>query len=167
MLLWEAQTGRKLAVFKGHKGDVRTVAFSPDGRRLASASVDQTVKLWDTERFTETATLAGHSSVVLDLAFSPDGSILASGDLKGAIHLWDGSSGKQAAVLRGHTQAVECLAFSPNSKLLASGKPRSNRSPLGYAGDIRPRQMNRATPSRSAFRDPVAPRAASAGGGQM
>jgi WD40 repeat protein len=74
---------------KGHIGWVLSVAFSPDGSRLASGSSDRTIKVWDTASGQELRTLKGHSSQVQSVAFSPDGSRLASGSDDQTIHVWD------------------------------------------------------------------------------
>jgi WD40 repeat protein len=68
---------------------VTTVAFSPDGQRLASASVDQTIKLWDLATGFEVLTLRGHKGVVNAVAFSPDGQRLATGGEDRTVRLWD------------------------------------------------------------------------------
>ncbi|MEL0597786.1 MAG: serine/threonine protein kinase, partial [Planktothrix rubescens PR222] len=67
---------------------VRSVAFSPDGRTLASGSLDTTIKLWDVQSQGQIATLTGHSDVVYSVAFSPDGRTLASGSWDTTIKLW-------------------------------------------------------------------------------
>ena len=78
MKVWDATSGQETLTLKGHTGRVTSVAFSPDGKRLASASLDQTVKVWDATSGQETLTLKGHTGWVWSVAFSPDGKRLAS-----------------------------------------------------------------------------------------
>ena len=79
MKIWDSATGKELFALKGHAGEVSSVAFSPDGQRLASASDDQTVKIWDSATGKELFALKGHAGEVMSVAFSPDGQRLASG----------------------------------------------------------------------------------------
>ena len=102
-------------------GTVHSVAFSPDGKTLASGSRDRTVRLWEVASGKETATLPGHTDTVYSVAFSPDGKTLASGSGDRTVKLWDVASGKEAVTLRGHTDAALSVAFSPDGKTLASG----------------------------------------------
>ena len=105
---------------RGHSNSVTAVAFSPDGKRLATASVDETAKVWDAESGKELRTLRGHSNQVLGVAFSPDGKRLATASVDDTARVWDAESGKELLTLRGHSNYVTAVAFSPDGKRLAT-----------------------------------------------
>ncbi|MEH2331155.1 nSTAND1 domain-containing NTPase, partial [Nostoc sp.] len=99
---------------KGHTSYVNSASFSPDGKRIVTASADKTARVWDISG-KQIAELKGHTSYVNSASFSPDGKrILTASDDKTA-RVWD-ISGKQIAELKGHTQPVNSASFSPDGK---------------------------------------------------
>jgi WD40 repeat protein len=111
----------ELKIQVGHSSHVMSIAFSPDGKTLASGSNDKTIKLWDVTTGAQLRTLEGHSNPVYSVAFSPDGKILASASGDKTIKLWDVSTGAQLRTLEGHSSDVYSVSFSPDGKTLASG----------------------------------------------
>ncbi|MHC4474256.1 MAG: hypothetical protein ACYTEL_01340 [Planctomycetota bacterium] len=142
--LWDASTGEKWGDFGAADDPVASLAFSPDGKLLASGhgllekptgpgdavESTNTVRLWQVETGKPVNTLKGHTAAVASVAFSGDGKTLASGSLDGTVRLWQVRAGKQTAVLKGHGLAalegieydeVYAVAFSPDENILASG----------------------------------------------
>jgi WD40 repeat protein/serine/threonine protein kinase len=118
--IWDMQTGRELLSLKGHKLQVDSVVFSPDGKHLASGSCDKTAIVWDAQTGQELLSLKGHSGRVMSLAFSPNGRRLASADADQIVKVWDAQTGQQLFSLKGHTGEVTSVAYSPDGKHLAS-----------------------------------------------
>ncbi|WP_437842502.1 pentapeptide repeat-containing protein [Sorangium sp. So ce1153] len=119
--LWDVDSWTELRVLAGSQGVVSSLAFSGDGRTLASSGADGTIHLWDLSSGTIRHTLRGHLGAVRGVAFAPDGTMLASASLDTTVCLWDVIQGSRRAVLQGHTKGVSSVAFTPDGATLASG----------------------------------------------
>jgi eukaryotic-like serine/threonine-protein kinase len=117
--IWDEETGKKLLSLQGHTKDIRELAFSPDGKRLASCSSDKSVILWDIETGGQLFTIKDDPDGPWCISISPDGGSLAVGGRRN-VRLFDANSGQERSTLKGHSDWVERLAFSPDGKHLAS-----------------------------------------------
>ena len=122
LALWDLATGTsRWARSNTDPGPIRSVAFSPDGHRIATADNDGTVTLRDAARGEPIRQLSGHRRLVTSVAFSPDGRRLASASWDQTVRVWDCATGHAIVTLRGHMRSVLCLAFSPDGTRLATG----------------------------------------------
>jgi hypothetical protein len=119
--VWDANTGRVIRTIRGHGDGVLGVAYSRDGKRVASASADKTVKVWDVESGRVDVTFKGHKEAVFGVVFSPDGKRLASTSLDGTVKVWDTLSGQETVGLKERTGFLSSsLAFSADGRRLAT-----------------------------------------------
>jgi WD40 repeat protein/serine/threonine protein kinase len=118
--VWDSATGKEIRTLLGHSGPISGVAFSADGKSLASTSWDRTVRVWDTSTWEPRHILRGHTGYTGGVAFSPDGRLLASGSGDRTLKIWDAATGDEVRTLRGHGGGLFGVAFSPDGRQLAS-----------------------------------------------
>ena len=121
VVVLDATTGRFVTALRGHVvGPIRGLTLRPDGKELATASWDRSVRVWDLVERREKLTLAHHSEPVNGVAYSPDGHWLASASYDQTVRLWDVRSGDELRPPLMHPGGVFGVAISPDGKLLAS-----------------------------------------------
>jgi WD40 repeat protein/serine/threonine protein kinase len=117
----EEKDYKPITTLKGHSDSVTSVTYSPDGKQLASGSVDTTVRIWDMATMKSIAQLKGHKNWVNSVTYSPNRKQLASGSYDETVRIWDMATMKSIAQLKGHTHWVNSVTYSPDGKQLASG----------------------------------------------
>ena len=120
-LYWQRQVHRSLKTFRGHLDRVAAIAVSPDGRLVATASNDQTIKVWDSRSGKERFTLRGHTSWVRSVAFFPDGERLLSSSDDLTTRVWDLASRRDVLAIAGHTASALVSALSPDGRMIVTG----------------------------------------------
>jgi WD40 repeat protein/serine/threonine protein kinase len=130
--VWDVQTGQELHSLKGHTRSINEIAFSPDGKRLATHSRDNSVKVWNIESGQVILTITSVTPFPDrgSLTFSPDCKRLAATGRAsssgigpaaiGEVKVWDAQTGDELLALKGHTLSVSCVVYSPDGKRLAS-----------------------------------------------
>ncbi|MFQ5937796.1 MAG: protein kinase [Acidiferrobacterales bacterium] len=119
--LWDSKENEPAGELVGHEGTIRRMAFSPDGRILASVGVDRSVILWNLSAKQVLQRLGGYEHDVLTVAFAPNGRRIATSDASGQITYWEVPTGKLAGYFRAHDEEITAIAFSPDGKWLATG----------------------------------------------
>jgi WD40 repeat protein/regulation of enolase protein 1 (concanavalin A-like superfamily) len=119
--LWDVATRKEARRFLGHRGGVRAVAFTPDGRHAFSASRDTTLRLWEVQTGRQVRVFQGHKHIIDCLALSPNGRHVLTGSVDKTVRLWDAATGRELRRLEGHTEWVAGVAFSPDGQQALSG----------------------------------------------
>ena len=118
--VWDATTCKLLHTLVGHRDALFGATFSPDGKTLATASVDKTARLWDVEHGTLLATLEQRTGSVQSVDFSPDGNRLVTAGGEGIARIFDVRSGALIGSLEGHTGSIQVARFSPDGKSIVT-----------------------------------------------
>lgn len=116
---WDAATGKRLFPLRGG-GKVRCVAYSPDGKRIASANDDGMVRIWSRAAGKALLEFKGHDGAVISVAFSRDGTRLATGGIDNAARIWDSATGRELKTFQGHSDYVYGAVFSPDGRRIAT-----------------------------------------------
>lgn len=115
--------------YSGQSDYISAVAWSRDGKRIASASGDHTAQVWDAGNGGHVLTYRGHSADVLALAWSPNGQYIATGSLDNTVQVWNPINGATLYTYRGHSDAIFDLAWSPDSKRIVTQYDSPNAQP--------------------------------------
>jgi WD40 repeat protein/TPR repeat protein len=110
----------QILAITGHSDVVRSAVYSPDGRRILTASSDRTARVWDAATGRQMLLLSGHTDVVRSAAFSPDGSRVVTASDDKTARVWDAATGRQIMLLSGHTDVVRSAAFSPDGRRIVT-----------------------------------------------
>jgi WD40 repeat protein len=112
---------KRALIFTGHLAAVNAVAWSPDGKLLASASDDTYVQVFEVATGKRRVVYTGHAKEVATVAWSPNGRLIASAGQDGMVHVWDAATGKNMLLYKGHSNRVNSVSWSTDGQAIASG----------------------------------------------
>ncbi|OAX32429.1 WD40 repeat-like protein [Rhizopogon vinicolor AM-OR11-026] len=124
--IFDAKTGKLVAILKGHAVEVNCLAWTADGTTLISGSYDCSIRTWNTTTWQQVNVLTGHTYIVYHIEISPNGRILASASWDNTARLWNLENGQPIASPLQHANWVRCVSFSTDGKLLATGCDDNN-----------------------------------------
>jgi WD40 repeat protein/serine/threonine protein kinase len=130
--LWDARSGQEIRTLRVGSRD-RTLAFSPDGKQIATAGFNAVIRVFDTTTGRSILTIRGHADPIRSLAFDKDGGLIASASEDGTVRIWDARTGKERLALKGHRGQVTSVCFSPDGRRLVSTSKRD----AGNEGDVK------------------------------
>ena len=152
--IWDVETSHRLFVLRGHGGAVSSAVYSPDGRRILTASGDATARIWDAADGRELARLEGHEDSIDSARFSPDAKVIFTYGRDRSARLWDGTTGRAVCTLVRHDLGILSAGFSPDGRLIFvtfTGKPSLTRLwPVDFLAAARARRPRDLTPAERA-----------------
>ncbi len=117
--LWDLANRQDIISLKGHTSYIDSIAFSPDGKTLATGSADDTVRLWNVDTGEYITSLIGHTDTVTSIAFSPDGKTLATGSWDDTLRFWNLATGEHEIIPTDHSDGISNVVFSPDGQTIA------------------------------------------------
>jgi eukaryotic-like serine/threonine-protein kinase len=152
--IWDVETSRRLVVLRGHGGNIASAVYSPDGRRILTASGDATARIWDAANGRELARLEGHEDSIDGALFSPDAKVILTYGRDRSARLWDGTTGRAICILVRHDLGIQSAGFSPDGRLIFvtfTGQPALTRVwPVDFLAAARARRPRDLTPAERA-----------------